>query len=88
MDNPFEFREAEGFSLRCQAVLVGGTGRRKDIGAWLDLATPKTIDSPSARSERASDVDRHSSTLGSWDTFSEGSSQLGVRLSSLGESDS
>ena len=36
----FELWEAEGYSLRCQAVLVGGTGRRKSIGAWLDLATP------------------------------------------------
>ena len=39
-----ELWEAEGYSLRCQAVLVGGTGRRKDIGAWLDLATTETIE--------------------------------------------
>ena len=30
---PIELWEAEGYSLRCQAVLVGGTGRRKSIGA-------------------------------------------------------
>ena len=38
-----ELWEAEGYSLRCQAVLAGGTGKRKNIGAWLDLASPDTL---------------------------------------------
>ena len=38
-----ELWEAEGYSLRCQAVLVAGTGKRKNIGAWLDLASPDTL---------------------------------------------
>ncbi len=38
-----ELWETEGYSLRCQAVLAGGTGKRKHIGAWLDLASPDTL---------------------------------------------
>ncbi len=38
-----ELWEAEGYSLRCQAVLVGGAGKRESIGAWLDLASPNTL---------------------------------------------
>ena len=30
-------------SIHCQAKLLGGEGRRKHIGAWLDLATPESI---------------------------------------------
>ncbi len=38
-----ELWETEGYSLRCEAVLVGGTGTRESIGAWLDFASPDTL---------------------------------------------
>ena len=39
-----EFWESAGYFIRCQAKLIGGQGRRKSIGAWLDLDTPEAID--------------------------------------------
>ena len=45
--------EAEGYHIRCQAKLSGGEGRRRNIGAWLDLDTPEAIEAkfrdPSSR---------------------------------------
>ena len=39
----FELWASTGRSIRCQAKLVGGEGRKKDIGAWLDIDTPDAI---------------------------------------------
>ena len=42
----FALWEGAGYLLHCQAKLVNGRrGRRDIIGAWLDLATPKDIES-------------------------------------------
>ena len=41
----FNLWEDEGYVIKCQAKLIGGDKRKKNIGAWLDLATPKTIES-------------------------------------------
>ena len=39
----FELWASTGRSIRCQAKLVGEEGRKKDIGAWLDIDTPEAI---------------------------------------------
>ncbi len=39
-----ELWEAEGYHIRCQARLSGGEGRRRNIGAWLDLDIPAAIE--------------------------------------------
>ena len=39
----FKLWASTGRSVHCQAKLVGGEGRKKHIGAWLDLATPEAI---------------------------------------------
>ena len=48
-----ELWEEEGYHVRCQAVLAGGGRKKKHIGAWLDLASPKDIkakfESPNTR---------------------------------------
>ena len=36
--------EADGYHIRCQAKLFGGEGKRRTIGAWLDLDTPESIE--------------------------------------------
>ena len=41
----FDVWANEGYLIKCQAKLVGGTKEKKNIGAWLDLETPKTIES-------------------------------------------
>ena len=39
----FELWASRGRSIRCQAKLVGGEGRKKNIGAWLNIDTPDAI---------------------------------------------
>ena len=39
-----ELWEANGYHIRCQAKLSGGEGKRRNIGAWLDLDTPEAIE--------------------------------------------
>ena len=39
----FELWVSTGRAIRCQAKLVGGEGRKKNIGAWLDIDTPEAI---------------------------------------------
>ena len=40
----FSLWEKAGYLIKCQAKLIGGDKKKKNIGAWLDLDTPKTIE--------------------------------------------